>query len=66
MHYFVSYYDYYQPGMPQSDTTSRRTPRSTTIDRMRHAATAALVERRDVLIVASVSCIYGLGMPEEH
>ncbi|MGI6145964.1 MAG: excinuclease ABC subunit UvrB [Firmicutes bacterium] len=69
VHYFVSYYDYYQPEayVPQSDTYIEKDAEiNDEIDRMRHAATAALVERRDVLIVASVSCIYGLGMPEEY
>jgi excinuclease ABC subunit B len=65
----VSYYDYYQPEayIPQSDTYIEKDAQiNDEIDRMRHAATAALVERRDVIIVASVSCIYGLGMPEEY
>jgi excinuclease ABC subunit B len=69
VHYFVSYYDYYQPEayIPQSDTYIEKDAQiNDEIDRMRHAATAALVERRDVVIVASVSCIYGLGMPEEY
>lgn len=69
VHYFVSYYDYYQPEayVPQSDTYIEKDAQiNEEIDRMRHAATAALVERRDVIIVASVSCIYGLGMPEEY
>jgi len=69
VHYFVSYYDYYQPEayIPQSDTYIEKDAQiNEEIDRMRHAATAALVERRDVIIVASVSCIYGLGMPEEY
>ena len=69
VHYFVSYYDYYQPEayIPQSDTYIEKDAQiNDEIDRMRHAATAALVERRDVIIVASVSCIYGLGMPEEY
>jgi len=65
--YFVSYYDYYQPEayVPQSDTyIEKETQVNDEIDKMRIAATAALFERRDVLIVASVSCIYGLGSPE--
>lgn len=69
VHYFVSYYDYYQPEayIPQSDTYIEKDAQiNDEIDRMRHAATSALVERRDVVIVASVSCIYGLGMPEEY
>ncbi len=69
VHYFVSYYDFYQPEayIPQSDTYIEKDAQiNEEIDRMRHAATAALVERRDVIIVASVSCIYGLGMPEEY
>ncbi|MDD2201216.1 MAG: excinuclease ABC subunit UvrB [Firmicutes bacterium] len=69
VHYFVSYYDYYQPEayIPQSDIYIEKDAQiNEEIDRMRHAATAALVERRDVIIVASVSCIYGLGMPEEY
>lgn len=65
--YFVSYYDYYQPEayVPQSDTfIEKETSINEEIDRMRLRATKALFERRDVLIVASVSCIYGLGSPE--
>jgi excinuclease ABC subunit B len=67
--YFVSYYDYYQPEayVPQSDTyIEKEATINDEIDRMRHAATRALFERRDVLIVASVSCIYGLGSPEAY
>jgi excinuclease ABC subunit B len=67
--YFVSYYDYYQPEayVPQSDTyIEKEATINEEIDRMRHAATRALFERRDVLIVASVSCIYGLGSPEAY
>ncbi len=67
--YFVSYYDYYQPEayVPQSDTYIEKDAIiNEDIDRMRHAATRALFERRDVLIVASVSCIYGLGSPETY
>ena len=67
--YFVSYYDYYQPEayVPQSDTyIEKEATINEEIDRMRHAATRALFERRDALIVASVSCIYGLGSPEAY
>jgi excinuclease ABC subunit B len=67
--YFVSYYDYYQPEayVPSSDTyIEKEATINEEIDRMRHAATRALFERRDVLIVASVSCIYGLGSPEAY
>jgi len=67
--YFVSYYDYYQPEayVPQSDTyIEKESTVNEEIDRMRHAATRALFERNDVLIVASVSCIYGLGSPESY
>lgn len=67
--YFVSYYDYYQPEayIPQSDTYIEKDALiNDEIDRMRHAATYALFERHDVIIVASVSCIYGLGSPEAY
>ena len=67
--YFVSYYDYYQPEayIPSSDTFIEKDASvNNEIDRMRHSATAWLTERRDVIIVASVSCIYGLGNPEEY
>ena len=67
--YFVSYYDYYQPEayIPRSDTyIEKESDINEEIDRLRHAATRALLTRRDVLIVASVSCIYGLGSPEEY
>jgi len=67
--YFVSYYDYYQPEayVPQSDTyIEKDSSINEHIDRMRHAATRALLEREDVIIVASVSCIYGLGSPEAY
>src|SRR6202795_301929 len=67
--YFVSYYDYYQPEayVPQSDTyIEKESTINEQIDRMRHSATRALFERRDALIVASVSCIYGLGSPEAY
>lgn len=69
VHYFVSYYDYYQPEayVPQSDTyIEKETQLNEEIDRLRHASTQALLSRRDVLIVASVSCIYGLGSPETY
>jgi excinuclease ABC subunit B len=67
--YFVSYYDYYQPEayIPQSDTyIEKDSAINEAIDTMRHSATRSLLTRRDVLIVASVSCIYGLGSPEEY
>ncbi len=67
--YFVSYYDYYQPEayIPRSDTyIAKDADINDEIDKLRHAATRALFERSDVLIVASVSCIYGLGEPEEY
>lgn len=67
--YFVSYYDYYQPEayVPQSDTYIEKDASiNDEIDRLRHRATSALLERSDVLIVASVSCIYGLGSPEDY
>ena len=67
--YFVSYYDYYQPEayIPQSDTYIEKDALiNDEIDRMRHSATRSLFERRDVVIVASVSCIYGLGSPETY
>ncbi len=67
--YFVSYYDYYQPEayIPRTDTyIEKEVDINEEIDKLRHAATRALFERRDVLIVASVSCIYGLGEPEEY
>ncbi len=67
--YFVSYYDYYQPEayIPQTDTyIEKDSSVNDEIERLRHSATAALLSRRDVLIVASVSCIYGLGSPEEY
>ena len=67
--YFVSYYDYYQPEayIPRTDTyIEKETDINDEIDKLRHAATRALSERRDVVIVASVSCIYGLGEPEEY
>ncbi len=67
--YFVSYYDYYQPEayLPASDTyIEKDSSINDDIDRLRHAATSALLTRRDVVIVASVSCIYGLGSPAEY
>ena len=67
--YFVSYYDYYQPEayVPRTDTfIEKESAINEQIDRMRHAATRALLERRDVIIVASVSCIYGIGSPETY
>ena len=67
--YFVSYYDYYQPEayVPQTDTyIEKDSSINDEIDQMRHSATAALFERRDVIIVSSVSCIYGLGDPEDY
>jgi excinuclease ABC subunit B len=67
--YFVSYYDYYQPEayVPQADLyIEKDSSRNDDIDRLRHAATSSLLTRRDVIIVASVSCIYGLGSPEEY
>lgn len=67
--YFVSYYDYYQPEayVPSTDLyIEKETAINEEIDKLRHAATRALISRRDVIIVASVSCIYGLGSPEEY
>ncbi len=69
VHYFVSYFDYYQPEayMPSSDTyIEKDSAINEEIDRLRHAATAALLTRRDVIIVASVSCIYGIGSVEDY
>ncbi|MFZ2253498.1 MAG: excinuclease ABC subunit UvrB [Minisyncoccia bacterium] len=69
VHYFVSYYDYYQPEayMPTSDTyIEKEAMINEEIDRLRHASTQALLTRKDVIIVASVSCIYGLGSPIEY
>ena len=69
VHYFVSYYDYYQPEayMPNSDTFIEKEAQiNEEIDRLRHASTQALLTRDDVIIVASVSCIYGLGSPKEY
>ena len=67
--YFISYYDYYQPEayIPQTDTYIEKDASiNDEIDRMRHSATQSLIERRDVIVVASVSCIYGLGSPEDY
>src|ERR687898_831517 len=67
--YFVSYYDYYQPEayVPQADLyIEKDSSRNDDIDRLRHAATSNILTRRDTIIVASVSCIYGLGSPEEY
>ena len=67
--YFVSYYDYYQPEayVPQADLYIEKDASiNDDIDRLRHAATAALLTRRDVVIVASVSCIYGIGSPADY
>ncbi|MBE7091536.1 MAG: excinuclease ABC subunit UvrB [Clostridiales bacterium] len=67
--YFVSYYDYYQPEsyLPQTDTyIEKDLSINDEIDKLRHSATCSLAERRDVIVVASVSCIYGLGAPEEY
>ena len=67
--YFVSYYDYYQPEayIPSTDTyIEKDSSINDEIDRLRHSTTSALLTRRDVIVVASVSCIYGLGSPEEY
>ncbi|MEK7584448.1 MAG: excinuclease ABC subunit UvrB [Patescibacteria group bacterium] len=69
VHYFVSYYDYYQPEayIPTTDThIEKETDINEEIDRLRHASTQAVLTRRDVIVVASVSCIYGLGSPENY
>ena len=69
VHYFVSYYDFYQPEayIPASDTYIEKDAAiNVEIERLRHASTQALLTRRDTIIVASVSCIYGLGSPEEY
>jgi len=69
VHYFVSYYDYYQPEayIPQTDTyIAKDASINEEIDKLRHAATQSLLTRKDVLIVASVSCIYGIGSPEDY
>ena len=67
--YFVSYYDYYQPEayVPQTDTyIEKDSSVNEEVERLRHSATSALLTRRDVVVVASVSCIYGLGTPQEY
>ncbi|MFY9114463.1 MAG: excinuclease ABC subunit UvrB [Dethiobacteria bacterium] len=67
--FFISYYDYYQPEayIPQTDTyIEKDSSINEEIDKLRHSATSAVLERRDVIVVASVSCIYGLGSPEEY
>src|SRR5690606_3444590 len=67
--YFVSYYDYYQPEayIPSTDTfIEKESQINDEIDKLRHSATRSLLERKDVLIVSSVSCIYGLGSPEAY
>ena len=67
--YFVSYYDYYQPEayVPSSDTyIEKDSSINDEIDKLRHSATSALLERNDVIVVASVSCIFGLGSPKEY
>src|ERR1043166_7575494 len=67
--YFVSYYDYYQPEayVPQTDTyIEKDSSINEEVERLRHSATMSLLTRRDVVVVASVSCIYGLGTPEEY
>ncbi len=67
--YFVSYYDYYQPEayVPSSDTyIAKDSSRNEEIDKLRLSATSSLIERRDVIVVSSVSCIYGLGSPDDY
>src|SRR6195952_1856819 len=67
--YFVSYYDYYQPEayIPQTDTyIEKDSSVNEEVERLRHSATMSLLTRRDVIVVASVSCIYGLGTPQEY
>ncbi len=67
--YFVSYYDYYQPEayVPSTDTyIAKDSSINDEIDKLRHSATAALIERKDVIVIASVSCIYGIGAPEDY
>src|SRR5574344_871200 len=69
VHYFVSYYDYYQPEayLPVSDTyIDKEAMINDELDRLRHGATSALLSRRDVIVVASVSCIYNLGVPDNY
>src|SRR5207248_8105910 len=67
--YFVSYYDYYQPEayVPQTDTyIEKDSSVNDDVERLRHSATMSLLSRRDVIVVASVSCIYGLGTPQSY
>src|SRR5450759_1638785 len=67
--YFVSYYDYYQPEayVPSTDTFIEKDASiNAEVEKLRHAATAALLSRKDVVVVASVSCIYGIGSPEDY
>jgi excinuclease ABC subunit B len=67
--YFVSYYDYYQPEayVPSTDTfIEKDSSINAEVEKLRHAATSALLSRRDVVVVASVSCIYGIGSPEDY
>ena len=67
--YFVSYYDYYQPEayVPQTDTfIEKDSSVNSEVERLRHSATNSLLTRRDVIVVATVSCIYGLGTPQEY
>ena len=67
--YFVSYYDYYQPEayVPQTDTyIEKDSSINDEVERLRHSATKSLLTRRDVIVVATVSCIYGLGTPQEY
>ena len=67
--YFISYYDFYQPEayIPRTDTYIEKTASvNDEIDRLRHSTTRSFVERKDVIVVASVSCIYGLGLPENY
>ncbi len=69
MEYFVSYYDYYKPEayIPHTDTfIEKDSATNDEIDRLRLSATASLMERRDVIVVSSVSCIYGLGEPDDY
>lgn len=69
VHYFVSYYDYYQPEayIPTTDTyIDKDVAINETIDRLRHSATSALFERKDIIIISSVSCIYGIGSPQDY
>src|SRR5882724_3703452 len=69
VHYFVSYYDYYQPEayIPQTDTYIEKDAKiNEEIDRLRHAATQDILSRKDVIVIASVSCIYNIGSPENY